>query len=849
MRYKGQEGAITVFLSIILLIMVTLACVIVDVARINTADSQIQRAVETSVRSALAGYYTPLKEHYGLFALNENNSEKLKEVIEDYLNKNLMINKEYLDENKIGNYLDLYNYEVESIEIEPIFNLTEDPVTRQQILEYMKYRAPKKFVYEFIDKLKVLKKAGPTSEAYEKKMKFEKSLRKIENIQREIYKNIYGKYEKRILWLYEKKEDLHFVRKLGKKEYSRLIDEYVDVIYDYKRLRQRLEAVNKLIAEAESDDKKKRLKKSKKRIKEQIKETSYDMDEKYDKFTRNIKKYFDINENTKVKINELVDNSKEIRSKLNMLKEDLEKNKEDIMDESYKKLSVEIKEQEKLLLDMEEGKEAGYKKSGFEKMEEKLEENKETLQGEKNNSNILKLIREIEPDKAKKLAVKNLELDKISKVDSVKEKSIKEIEGYNNDIKYNYLLKNRDSSYKKYDKREESQEKANEEINIKGSEEHQKGIVISKEEYEILPSIVDSQLDEEREARKNALGFLWGNDTDEGERNKEVKKIEFHDEEESGFSEAAFSFMGGMAQQINIEENFKDTIDKIYINEYIMGIFKNYVSDLREDERYNLRHQEKSDQVSYFNKSEVEYILNGSKSEKINQTVTDSKIVLTRFCLNSIHVFTCEKKQAIAETTAMAVAGWYTGGAGVPIIKTLILLSWSMEESMLDLNTLKAGGEVPLYKINDMYWESGFGKNKAAKTSLSKGILDKTSKKESSSSISLDKENSDDLSLDEKKPDSKEKGILYTSYQDYLRFFLLVQDTEVTMKRIQDLIQLDMNRITDNSDFRLDQFNTYIRVEAVVSIKYLFLTQSFVPEKFKTQNDRHKFKVIIYQGY
>ncbi len=254
MRGKGQDGAITVFLSIILLIMITLAGVIVDAARINIAGPQIQRAVETSVRSSLAGYYMPLKEQYGLFALNENDEEMLKETIVEYINKNLMIDEESLDEEE---YLDLYDYEIESISVEPIFDLTENPVTRQQILEYMKYRAPKEFVEGFIKKLEMFKKAGATSEVYKRKVELEKEMKKVENIQREIYKKIYGKHEtyRVLIWSFEK-SDKYFVRKLDEDEYSSLIDAYVDLIYNYKRQNKKLSVIKEKLSDADTDKKK-----------------------------------------------------------------------------------------------------------------------------------------------------------------------------------------------------------------------------------------------------------------------------------------------------------------------------------------------------------------------------------------------------------------------------------------------------------------------------------------------------------------------------------------------------------------------------------------------------------------
>lgn len=793
MRSRGQDGAITVFLSIILLIMVTLTGVIVDVARINVAKPQIQRAVETSIRSTLAGYCTPLKEQYGLFALDEDENEKLKEVIQGYIRKNLMIDKEYFNEDKIGAYVDIYDYEIESIEVESMFNMTEDPVMMQQILEYMKYRAPKEFAQEFLDKLDMLKKAGSTSEAYKEKIDFEKELKGIENIQRELYKNIYGEYEERKFYLWHKQGTLdHFVRKLDEKQCSYLIDEYINAIKDYHNLKEQL----KNAKEKESKDKN--------HLMEKIHKAEKQIEEKYNEMINEIGKYSDVNNITVVKINELVDKSKNARKKLNEYKTYLSENKDNILESSQKQLIQEVNEYEKQISYTQEGD----GKNSLNEIKEALNKNILCLKDkEKDGADVISLIMKIDPQKAK---------NKIAYVEEIKEDILNRIKAYNNRIQYDYIIKNRDKDYKKFDTRKDSQVDAKEKTKINGIEKKQNEIVIGDMEYSILPSIVKLKLDEKDRDQESSF---FGNPKNNTVVNDNLAQgIEFHEEEKSGFSESAFIFLRGVTQAIDTI----DIRDEIYINEYIMGTFKNAVSDI--DEEFNLSHVKKSDLNTYFDKGEVEYILNGSKSERINQTLMDSKILLTRFGLNSIHVFTCTDKKTVATSIATAVAGLYTGGAGIPILRTLILLGWAMSESIYDLDELKEGRDISLYK-NEDNWKTDW----------------KPSVGEESNHVMDTKE-------DEKIP-LNEKGSIYTSYQDYLRFFLLAQDRGTTINRVQDLIQLNMQKTRDDSNLKLDGFNTYIRVEAVVSIKYLFLTQSFIPKEFKTRENRHKFKVIIYQGY
>ena len=143
---------------------------------------------------------------------------------------------------------------------------------------------------------------------------------------------------------------------------------------------------------------------------------------------------------------------------------------------------------------------------------------------------------------------------------------------------------------------------------------------------------------------------------------------------------------------------------------------------------------------------------------------------------------------------------------------------------MYDLQELKAGREVVIYKTEED-WITDLG------SSVEKAIEDES------------KVNTDSSSS------NKVENLMNTSYQDYLRFFLLVQNKDETMKRVQDLIQINMQKSTGDSDVKLKDFNTYVRVKVVVSIKYLFITQSFMPSEVRTENSRQRFNVEIYQGY
>jgi len=93
-------------------------------------------------------------------------------------------------------------------------------------------------------------------------------------------------------------------------------------------------------------------------------------------------------------------------------------------------------------------------------------------------------------------------------------------------------------------------------------------------------------------------------------------------------------------------------------------------------------------------------------------------------------------------------------------------------------------------------------------------------------------------------------SFLSMKYTDYLRLFLLFTNKDVKLKRIADLIQVNMRKVSSNNTFKLSECSTYMRVESSISIKYLFATKPFMPKELRTEDGRRiKFDVILYKGY
>lgn len=78
-------------------------------------------------------------------------------------------------------------------------------------------------------------------------------------------------------------------------------------------------------------------------------------------------------------------------------------------------------------------------------------------------------------------------------------------------------------------------------------------------------------------------------------------------------------------------------------------------------------------------------------------------------------------------------------------------------------------------------------------------------------------------------------------YTDYLRLLLLIVPQRIKLLRIADLLQMNMAKTLDNPDFMLSGHNTFLIVEADISMKYLFIPAIF--------NREGKGQISIRWGY
>lgn len=803
MKLKNESGQITVFLSIVLLAVIILAGLLVDMSRYRCGETIVKKTVGSAAKSVLAQYSSKLKENYGIFAYNTDSEEELISKVEAYLEENLCTKNQ-------SQGINLYDFRVEKVSVTPIFNLGENEVFKSQILEYMKYRAPKEIVEGFIERLSSVRDMGKMSVAYKKKVGIDKALGNMDKVQQVLKKSIDGAGESTGVCYYVNGFNLQG-------SWLAAFNSFIQSCNELEQLKKDLDAINSDISTLENDYKKEEKNGQTESFKENktddVKSVLTEMIEKRNALQKSIisindnisSTFYDIRNsmtsgfiepnNSAIKqlekINEIGKNAETSINELEAYLKDNFNNENSYTQDFTSTLYDDLKDLKEMIL---AGKRAGT-------MVEQLDSNTEVLEGLTEKLDLI----------YGQINGSTYGSDDITGLKN----GILELVGGYEDIEYSYDKPVKEKGLE--DPRADQMKKLKDVFLNK----------ILKDKNYLDAGIVPEQLPSNKKVTsksfrvEDAPYVFSGDSTISDNYNTEDKKSYEYEgsldnvageadlyDDEGCFQENALSFAGSIGELLSGE--IDKLRDNIYINEYIMGMFKNQVPKLQtdtEDENCFLNGVAWKDKETFFD-SEVEYVLHGNASEIANRTLTDAQIILLRFGADTLHVYMDPKKKEFSIVTATAIAGWWTGGAGIPILSNLIMCAWGMGEALIDLGILKEGGTVPLYKSQGD-WKLDIG--------LPKGSGPKTDTR------------------------------LCFNYYDYLRLFLLTLDENVKLGRVEDLIEI--NTGLAKPGFKASGYNTYIRIEAEVSMNCLFIDKAFMPSDIRTKDGRRLVRVLTYEGY
>ena len=179
--YKCR-GAVSVFLTLILIPTFIFSGVLVDGSRILGAKNLISGAGELAMNAALSDYHEELNKTYGLLAMAET-AEEVDDIMQDFFQTTLNANGiSEEDFSKALVYLELTNDEFSVSDI-PGTEVYRTEVLKQEVLEYMKFRAPATLVKRAIkEKVEEADSLEEEKNAADGQLQFEKELDEMQKI-------------------------------------------------------------------------------------------------------------------------------------------------------------------------------------------------------------------------------------------------------------------------------------------------------------------------------------------------------------------------------------------------------------------------------------------------------------------------------------------------------------------------------------------------------------------------------------------------------------------------------------------------------------------------------------------
>lgn len=212
---------------------------------------------------------------------------------------------------------------------------------------------------------------------------------------------------------------------------------------------------------------------------------------------------------------------------------------------------------------------------------------------------------------------------------------------------------------------------------------------------------------------------------------------------------------------------------------------------------------------------EIEYILTGNNSDYSNLKGVIMKILLIRIMMNLISLISDSQKSSEAKVLALGLVGFSGLPALISITKTLVLVIWAFTESLVDITALLNGLEIPFYKnskniqvkLNDIYHiNKSYIKNKA---------------------VNL----------------KEDTSIIGISYEDYLKLFLYIERHENKVYRSLDLIQLNLQAKYEET-FYIKNCLYGLGINTRLKLKKQFITLPFVSKILSPnstfENVKHK---------
>lgn len=816
MRY--EKGSITVFLSLVLILVLALAGTLIEAARVRVSRGMEKRVLKSAAQSVFTEYYRPLYEDYHLFLLGRDAGDKtggsLVKGVGEYMEASLGPRE---DADSFFAFTDLYSIQQKNLEVSDAEYIVEEhgELFLQQAAAYMKYKSTSDLVEMFLEQLGVMKSTEETAKITQEKLQLEAEM---------------GELDMDILDIIEQVEGLSCGKKgLRKQRNGRLKTEAVFAkMFSPEGIYPAAAGIDHSL------------------VWESLRDKYVNPDEKLGTMEHAAERAGAIGRQIKKLEDELEklseDFSKIVDPKPGQIKS-YEKKEEKI----YKKLDRLWEEMEEPMEQIDDGKQRLVSQSRAIRnriqqvlpMIDRLSEKQETLsarlsdyqgklkasEGKIVDSAYEGLLEDSQEKEKylKKQGRKEKELSFVSRI--VAMKGILE--------KNNKILEEFDALDQSFDFEDEEDVRRYQEIvhiirgrlleyDIAGLSFDYSTLSVQEQPnpLEALSELIDkgamslvfedstSMSGKELKAADSCYQQYGGKNASETEKNvQEDYEKAMGKMEDDGYQKELGEGFGSVGEQLNAMDDGSsmDTLlEPLLLNEYILSHFKN----LRMDEKLTGKKIEKSEQLGEVQKKqsvlsyELEYILNGEKEDVKNLEFVIHKIIFIRTILNFIYLLTDSGRRGEAYQAAAALVGITGLEALVRLTQALILIAWAYEEAIVDAAFLVGGQGVPVMKTKQTFMLS-FGEMFCLSRSLIKSKMEKSTKT------------------------SGGRGLASLDYEGWVRIFLLLEDQEKRCMRSMDIIEADM-QLRNDKRFCIGNMLYGIRIKAQYQVKPKFARLPFV---------------------
>lgn len=246
-------------------------------------------------------------------------------------------------------------------------------------------------------------------------------------------------------------------------------------------------------------------------------------------------------------------------------------------------------------------------------------------------------------------------------------------------------------------------------------------------------------------------------------------------------------------------------------------------------------------EVNYYYHSELEYLYNGNLADAhANLRSMAGMILLVRFIFNYVASFVVKDVRDIVNSIRSALAG---SGPFAILVSELARMGLAMGEAAMDVERLRRGEKVALFKGDDTWRFSISGLKNSFTEDIGEIVLEKPS----------------ETGNDEPEGDD---GILTLTYTDYLRLFLLLVDGDTLAVRIANLIELnvtnykykihaDEKKMAEAERFDLTKAVTGFSLTTTAETKMLFLSMPMAQQGINEVVPPKTLSVSVtdYRGY